>query len=163
MFRDCRAEPSHALGHPRRHTPLTQWQLDSSGALHENYYVRGEAELKEGGAGPGTDWTCESLRTRNQQCQRRSYSVDQRFTWACGPLQGLRRGSWLGLTVIFDVSLRGFRCVVRCVMVMTVRQLSVVRGGLVFARFVVSGRFFVVSCRMFVMFCRFMMMLSCLL
>jgi hypothetical protein len=82
---------------------------------------------------------------------------------ACGPLQGLRRGSWLGLTVIFDVSLRGFRCVVRCVMVMTVRQLCVVRGGLVFARFVVSGRFFVVSCRMFVMFCRFMMMLSCLL
>jgi hypothetical protein len=48
-------------------------------------------------------------------------------------------------------------------MVMTVRQLCVVRGGLVFARFVVSGRFFVVSCRMFVMFCRFMMMLSCLL
>jgi hypothetical protein len=35
--------------------------------------------------------------------------------------------------VIFDVSLRGFRCVVRCVMVMTVRQLCVVRGGLVAA------------------------------
>jgi hypothetical protein len=59
--------------------------------------------------------------------------------------------------VIFDVSLRRFRCVLRCVMVMTVRQLCVVRGGLVFARFMVSGRFFVVPCCVFVMFCRFMM------
>jgi hypothetical protein len=78
-------------------------------------------------------------------------------------LQGLRRGSWLGLAVIFDVGLRRFRCVVRCVMVMTVRQLCMVCGRLVFACFVVSGRFFVVPCCVFVMFCRFMMMLCCLL
>jgi len=45
--------------------------------------------------------------------------------------------------VIFEVGLRRFRCVVRCVMVMTVRQPCVVCGGLVFACFVVSGRFFV--------------------
>jgi hypothetical protein len=77
--------------------------------------------------------------------------------------QGLRRGSWLGLAVIFEVGLRRFRCVVRCVMVMTVRQLCVVCGGLVFACFVVSGRFFVVPCCVFIMFCRFMMMLCCLL
>jgi hypothetical protein len=81
----------------------------------------------------------------------------------CGPFHSGLRGSRQCLTVILYVGLRCFRCVVRCVMVMTVGQLCVVCSGLVFARFMVSGRFFVVSCRMFVMFCCLVMMLCCLL
>jgi hypothetical protein len=48
-------------------------------------------------------------------------------------------------------------------MVMTVRQLCMVRSSLVSACVVVLGCFFVVSCCVFVMFCRFTMMLCCLL
>lgn len=64
--------------------------------------------------------------------------------------------------MILHVGLGRFRCVVCCVMVMTVGQLCVVCSRLVFACFVVSGRFFVVSCRMFVMFRGLMVVICCL-
>jgi hypothetical protein len=140
-----------------------QWQVGSPGAFHETIIVRVEAESKEGGVGRAANWTRESSRTRSQQWGPfRTVQLSDRSSLALRS-QGLRRGSWLGLAVIFEVGLRRFRCVVRCVMVMTVRQLCVVCGGLVFACFVVSGRFFVVPCCVFIMFCRFMMMLCCLL
>jgi hypothetical protein len=47
-----------------------QWQVGSPGAFHETIIVRVEAESKEGGVGRGANWTRESSRTRNQQCQR---------------------------------------------------------------------------------------------
>lgn len=71
MLRDCRAQLSHARGQPCRHTSPMQRQVGSPGAFHETIIVRGEAESKEGGAGRGANWTRESSRTRNQQCQRR--------------------------------------------------------------------------------------------
>jgi hypothetical protein len=77
-------------------------------------------------------------------------------------MEGLRR-RWLGLTVILDVGLRCFGCVMRCVMMVAMRQMGMVCGRLVFACFVVSGCFFVVACCVFVMFCGLMMMICCLL
>ena len=77
-------------------------------------------------------------------------------------MDGLRR-RWLGLTVVFDVSFRRFRCVMRGVMMVAVRQLCVVCGRFVIACFVMSGCLFVVPCCVFVMFCGLMMMICCLL
>lgn len=140
-----------------------QWQVGSPGSFHKTIIVRVEAESKEGGVGRGANWTRESSRANPAvPAPFRTVQLSDRSSLAVRS-QGLRRGSWLGLAVIFDVGLRRFRCVVPCVMVMTVRQLCVVCGGLVFACFVVSGRFFVVPCCVFIMFCRFMMMLCCLL
>jgi hypothetical protein len=53
VFRDCRAKLSHARGQPSRHTAIVQWQVGSSGVLHETTIVRVKTELKEGGAGLG--------------------------------------------------------------------------------------------------------------
>jgi hypothetical protein len=65
--------------------------------------------------------------------------------------------------VILEVSPRRFGCMLRCMMMVTVRQLCMVRGGLVFACFMVSSRFLVVSCGVLVMFCCLMVMVCCLL
>jgi hypothetical protein len=69
----------------------------------------------------------------------------------------------LGLAVIFDVGFCRFRCVMRGVMMVAVRQLCVVCGRLVISCFVMSGCLFVVPCCVFVMFCGLMMMICCLL
>jgi hypothetical protein len=55
-----------------------QRQVGSSGAFHETIIVRVKAELKEGGAGPGTNWKRKSSGTPNQQCRRRSFCAIQR-------------------------------------------------------------------------------------
>jgi hypothetical protein len=141
-----------------------QWQVGCSGTLHETIIVRVEAELKEGGAGPGTNRKRESF-TDSEPAVPAPFvlcTLSDSSSLAAPFPSGLRGGR-LGLTVILNVGLRRFRCVVRCAMLMTVRQLCVVGRGLVFACLVVSCRFFVVSCCVFGMFCRFTMMLCCLL
>jgi hypothetical protein len=153
---DRRAPARSYAWPPRRHRSPTQWQVGSPRAFHETIIVRVEAD-KESGAGRGANWTCESSRTRNQQCQLPvgTVQLSDRSNLAVRS-QGLRRGSWLGLAGSSTWAFPRFRWVVGCVMVMTVRQLYMVCGRLVFTSFVVSGRFFVVPCCVFVIFCRFM-------
>ena len=163
MFRDCRAALSHARGQPSRHTATVQWQVGSSGALHETIIVRVKTELKEGGAGLGNKLETQTRKDSEPAMPAPFVLCKSAIPRALRPFHGGLRGSRLCFTVILYVGLRRFRCVVCGVMVMTVGQLCVVCSRLVFACFVVSGRFFVVPCCVFIMFCRFMMMLCCLL
>jgi hypothetical protein len=64
---------------------------------------------------------------------------------------------------MLDVLLRRFRCVMRCVVEMTLRGMRVVRCYFVVAFFVVSRRFTVMARRVFVMFRRLAVMLCRLL
>jgi hypothetical protein len=64
---------------------------------------------------------------------------------------------------MFDVGLGCFGCVVRCVLVVAVGQMCVVRGRFVFACFVMLCGFLVMARRVFVMLRCFTMMVRCLL
>ena len=65
--------------------------------------------------------------------------------------------------MIFNVQFGGFGSVMRCVMMMPVRQMCMVCGLLVASSFVVHGSFPVVSRRVFMMLCCLVMMLCRLL
>jgi hypothetical protein len=65
--------------------------------------------------------------------------------------------------VMLHMLLRRFRCMVRCVVEVTLRRMRVVRRYFVIAFFVVSRRFTVMTRRVFVMFRRLAVMLCRLL
>jgi hypothetical protein len=64
---------------------------------------------------------------------------------------------------MFDVQLRRFRSMMRCMMEVTLRGVRVVRRHFVVACFVVSRCFAVVTRRVFVMFRCLVVMFCCLL
>jgi hypothetical protein len=65
------------------------------------------------------------------------------------------------LAVMFDMCLGCFRCVVHCMLMVTVSQVRMMSCGLMFARFMVLCGFLVVPCRMFVVLRCFVMMVYC--
>ena len=156
MFRDCRAALSHARGQPRRPrspcsgrsaVPERFTKLLSSGS-RRNQRKAAWGEEQTGHANP------RALETSSASAF--SYCATQRSLEPCGPFTRTttRQLAWPFRDLRGGPSplpLRG-----------TLRDGDVC-GGLVFAFFVVSGRFFVVPCCVFIMFCRFMMMLCCLL
>jgi hypothetical protein len=73
----------------------------------------------------------------------------------------MRSGVGRGRLVVFDVRLGGFGGVMRSVLVMAVRQVRVMRGGFMLARFVMLGGFLVMASRVFVMFGCGVMVLCC--
>ena len=133
-----------------------QWQVGSPGAFHETIIVRVEAESKEGGVGEEQTGHANPRALETSSASAFSYCATQRSLEPCGPFTRTttRQLAWPFRDLRGGPSplpLRG-----------TLRDGDVC-GGLVFAFFVVSGRFFVVPCCVFIMFCRFMMMLCCLL
>lgn len=72
--------------------------------------------------------------------------------------QWLRAGCLYLVPVMLDVQFCGLCCVVRRVVQMALRCMSVMRGRFVIAAFVVPGGFTMVPRRVFVVFCCFVVM-----
>ena len=119
---------------------------------------RGPSEVKKKEGGAGREQTETQIRA-DGDCQL----FVQGFPRASWPVSESSGGRRLGLPVVLDVALRRFRCMMRCVMMVTVRQVGMVRGGFMFACFVVFGCFLMMACCVFVMFRRLVMMVCCLL
>lgn len=91
---------------------------------------------------------------------RRRFAITLRFRFRQNDLRPRRLCL---LPVMLHMLLRRFRCMVRCVVEVTLRRMRVVRRYFVIAFFVVSRRFTVMTRRVFVMFRRLAVMLCRLL
>ena len=75
----------------------------------------------------------------------------------------LSGGGFTLAAIFFDVRFCRFAGMVRCVLMVAVGELRVMRGRFMFSSFVMFGGFLVVASRVLVMFRCFVMMLRCFL